>query len=131
LAPGDLLVLRVERDRCGPVSGGRLGPVGGGELVELAVGGRRVEVLAVGIDERRRLRDQRRVVPRRDPLRYEPPQHGARVGVDGIRPAVVRRHEEGVVAGAFDEGAVDIGRRGVGRPLERDLQTGHRADVAV
>ena len=34
------------------------------------------------------------------------------------------------MAGAFDEGALDVGRRGVGRPLERDLQTGQGADVA-
>ena len=99
------------------------------ELVDLAVGGRRVQELVVGVDGRRRRGDLRAAGPARVSGRREGPQDRPAVRINRERAAVGRRHEGDVVRAAGDGRLMQVDRGGVDRAGQRDAQAAQMPDV--
>jgi hypothetical protein len=140
---GALLVEDFRRDELGPAAGRDLGAVGDGVLVHVPVEAVAVDVLAIGIERRRRRRvaDAGAVVDLAGGRAVRLlPQDGAAVPVERHDVARPRGDEERVVGGAVDGDAlehdgraVDItGHRDLEEPLERgDVGRGQRRLQAV
>ena len=101
----------VERDARGPAAGADLATACDQQLVDLAVGARRVHEPPIRIGDRRGRRDLGAALVGVDVGRRELPQHGAGARIEGERAAVRRRHDRHVARAALDRQRVQLDRR--------------------
>ena len=127
----ELLVDRFEGDPHRPGAFAVLAAVGERELVDQAVRRGRVHEQSIGVGERARDRDLRAAGPPAVAGRRERPQDLAAVGVDRDGPAVGGRDHDHVVDGAVDGHAVQVDRRGVDGPRQRDGDVAQVGDVGA
>src|SRR5271156_791500 len=105
--------------------------VGDGELLDCAIRRRGVNMLAVWIGGRGAVGDLGRAGPRVILRRRVFPQNDVSVGVYGDRFPVSRRDEKYVAVRSADRYVVQVNGGGVHGPVDLDLASFQRIDVAA